>query len=478
MIADTIEEITAQDPIEQFEMAPQDTLFHQLVHWAEQLGAIGAAPGDSDPFSDFRLLAAGRTAPPVPATVLGGWFDAQLELPELDDDAAADMLQALDGKLARDICDRIVRAIGGHPLHLILVQKHISELSPTERAELLDELDTKGLRGANSDFVIRTLYSRFLDRFRARNLPNTLTINDLKRLAHPGLLLRQVTARLLQEVVAPAAKVDLPDLDTAKQALKALREQVWMVTAGDEHESVRHRPDVRRVMLPLMLDTDSPIVAEVLDRAIAWHEKESGPRWKEEAGYLRALRGDVDVFVDNPSLAASVLSMTGEDLILMPTQARAILKYHSSQRIPLSAEEMLALPGDLQIDAAFRQESEALKTYGGQTFVKPEMPQAMADAPRRARPGNDLDWIPTVTDAYDLLNNQRLDNAVEVAFVEADFEEASRVGWTAISRIKNWPDLLHPLGLSAAFHESWLWRTALASVVAPPDPDGGSAPAA
>ncbi len=95
----------------------------------------------------------------------------------------------------------------------------------------------------------------------------------------------------------------------------------------------------------------------------------------------------------------------------------------------------------------------------------------MADAPRRARPGNDLDWIPTVTDAYDLLNNQRLDNAVEVAFVEADFEEASRVGWTAISRIKNWPDLLHPLGLSAAFHESWLWRTALASVVAPPDPD-------
>ncbi|WP_210526912.1 hypothetical protein [Rubellimicrobium arenae] len=475
IVADTIEEITARDSLEQFEHAPQDTRFSQLLDWVRALRDISVPP--AGPFSAVRLLASGRTAPPVDRATLAQWFAAVLDLPDLDDDAADAMLTGRDASLEARSRARIIAAVGGHPLHLLMVQQHITGLRPTDRAALLAELEVEGLRGALPETVTRTLYSRFIDRLRIRDLPAGLKDDDIRKLARSGLLLREVTEPLLAEVVGLAAKVALSGPGLAKAALTALREQVWLVVPG-ERGSIRHRPDVRRVMLPMVLSRRDPAIRALLDAAVAWFEDrplEVGAI--EEAGYLRALRGDPEdvAVLGDPSRAASVLSLAGGDLAVMPLVSQAILKFTARPAEPLSAAELAALPEPRRVEALARQESAALRSFGG-TKARPGVQAAPVslpvDQPGRSKEPTRIpiafEWSNVSSDAYDVLNNRTLHDAVEVAFLESDFGRVAELGWTAIRHVSRWPDLTRPLSLSTPFEMTWLWRSMLAFAVRPP----------
>lgn len=473
IVADTIEEITARDSLEQFLRAPDNTLFRQLLFWVVALQWLSEQR--EGPFSAVRLLASGRTAPPVELPVLGDWFTAVLDLPVLDDGAARALIADRDPSLDADTRARIVAVVGGHPLHLLMVQQHLTGLkNAVERASLLAELETEGLRGALPATATQTLYSRFIDRLRISRLPPGLADDDIRRLAHSGLLLREVTERLLAEVVGPAAGVDLSGEGRAGAALAALREQVWLVVPGGG--GVRHRPDVRRVMLPMLLDRRKPANRALLDAAVAWFEDHAHePGVADEAGYLRALRGDADdiAFLADPSRAALVLSLAGGDLEAMTVASQAILKFAARPGDPLSAAELAALPESLQVEALARQESAALRSFGGTAKAGPGEPAPPAvgvpgGRPEATRSRTAFDWSAVSTDAYEVLNNRTLHEAVEVAFLESDFDGVAELGWTAIRQIRQWPDLRRPLGLSIPFERSWLWRTTLAFAVSPP----------
>ncbi len=466
LIADTIEEVTARDSVEQFERAPQDTLFSQLVTWANDLQSMPAPP--LGPFVSARLVAAGRTAPPVADEVLAGWFQARLDLPELDD-AAANELLAREPKLDPATCARSVAAIGGHPLHLLMLRKHLAGLRRRERAALLAALEAEGLRGALPEAVTQVLYSRFLDRLRIEHLPSGLRPDDIRKFAHPGLLLREVDARALAEVIGPATDVDLSDPGLAAAALAALRDQVWLVVPG-EHGSVRHRPDVRRVMLPMMLDPQNAGISRMLGAAVTWFESRPGdPGALQEAAYLRALRGapeDVARFASDPSLAPSVVSLGGSDIAVMPLVSQAILKFLARPDEPLSDAELAALPDPWRTEAGVRQEGSALKAFGGAARKAPGGVGTTLEKPHFA-----FDWGQLSSDAYEVLENRTLHDAVEVAFLESDFDYVAELGSTAIRHIRRWPDLARPLGLRTPFHETWLWRSMLAFALHPPQLD-------
>ena len=476
IVADTIEEITARDSLEQFLRAPDNTLFRQLLGWVVALRRLSEQR--AGPFSAVRLLASGRTGPPVAPAVLGDWFTAELDLPVLDEGAASALIADRDAGLDADTRARIVAVVGGHPLHLLMVQQHLSGLKDAaERASLLAELETEGLRGALPATATQTLYSRFIDRLRIRGLPPGLGDGDIRKLARSGLLLREVTERLLAEVVGPAAGVDLSGEGRAGAALAALREQVWLVVPGDGG-GVRHRPDVRRVMLPMLLDRRNPANRALLDAAVAWFEDRARePGVADEAGYLRALRGDPDdiAFLADPSRAAVVLSLAGGDLEAMTVASRAILKVAARPDEPLSAAELAALPPSFRTEALVRQESAALRTFGGTTKAGlSEFTQSTASFFDER--GGESDYVrggyplsrPSPTDAYQVLNDRTLHAAVEVAFLESDFKRVAELGWTAIRRVSRWPDLTRPLNLDTPFDRSWLWRSLLAFAVSPP----------
>jgi hypothetical protein len=484
LLADTIEEIIARDPRERFENAPRNTLFHRFITWAETLGGVPA----SNMFPWVRLVCSGRTGPPAATDVLKDWFEAVLELPLLDDAASEALLASRDSTLSETAREGIVNAVGGHPLLLLLVQRHLLGLRTAERAEVIEGLEKAGLRGALPADALRTLYSRFIKRLRIKGLPAGMTEEQFQLLAFPGLLLREVTSDLLSAVIGPAVGVDLKDAAVASGALQALREQVWLVLPGDG-ATLRHRPDVRHVMLPLMLPNvahDGPVATvgadpelaaqarRVLNLGIAWYEShQTEPGAREEAGYLRALRGqpkDIAHFRNDPSLSLSVGSAAGEDRFVFPIESLAILNYLSDGRQPLSAAEIAALPEDLRFEVTVRQESAALKSFGGtEAFQMPSTAAtSLADGVAvTALSAAELFFQgQTSQDAYGILNNRGLHDAIEVAFLRADFAAVSDWGWTALRRIDHWPDLAKPLGISGEFQSSWLWRTALASVVA------------
>jgi AAA ATPase domain len=506
LVFDTIEEVTALDATDSFETTPLQTAFADLLAWVGELAAIsvtGAAPC----FDGVRVLAAGRAAPPVASPVLARWFTAEMELPDLDAPAATGLLQRLFGKVRFGLhrSQRIIDAVGGHPLHLILVQKHLAGASLADIDAFIDELAENSLRGAKADFITQALYSRFLQRFQVHNLDPRLQLAQIQRLAHPGLLLRTVDAELLQHVIAPACDVVLPDQQAAQSALAALRDQAWLVTRDSTDRNViRHKPDVRRVMLPMMLNKESKDFAQaqtVLRAGVAWFKGPGQSRTGAlaEAGYLQALLGETAPFVADAGLASSVLALAGEDLRVMSLPVRATLRVQTNRNAALSELELAALPEELRFQSSMTQvrtkltkqafrsvapdfpasgiELVSVHSQGDLALATAEPPQAApprpaAKAPDAAWPwAADLSWIASRENAYDMFTDQSIGSAVEISFRQGEFDEAARIGWTAMQRIGSWPSLDGRMTLRGDLTSHWLWLTALASQVAPPEPD-------
>ncbi|TDX33231.1 hypothetical protein [Rhodovulum visakhapatnamense] len=489
VVLDTIEEITAQDMRDAFAESPTFTLFYRLLAWLDRLASLaGEGPGA------VTAIASGRTAPPVDDRLRALWFDAWLDLAALAAEDARELLALRCPELPEPARAALVAAVGGHPLHLLLTGRHLDGLAAKDRARVIDDLGREGLAGMPAETVLRTLYSRFLDRLRVRGLPEGLDRDAIKALAHPGLLLREVTEPLLAEVIAPAVGVDLSPPGHAAAAFRALGEQVWLVSTEPGGTRIRHRRDVRRVMLPMMLSRPEPSHLRVLDAAIARHQADGLP---DEAAYLQALKGDTDWLRAHPERAGAVLSLAGEDLEVMRLSVRALLKHFAPQAGALSRAEIDALPPDLAREAREAEDLRSMRQTGAramppprasappdlheasefvvvnrrrdirhppmQNLFPPEDAAAAADPlPRLA------DWIDPDSDGGAVLNDRRLQDAMELAFDEADFEQVSAMGWDALARVGQWPDLTRPLPVETPWQDHWLWRLTLTGMIVPP----------
>ena len=105
---------------------------------------------------------------------------------------------------------------------------------------------------------------------------------EVRRLAHPGLVLRRITPDLIKQVLQGPCDVPVPNDTRAQQLFDALRREVALVTM-DIDGALRPRPDVRRIVLKL-LERDKPQQAEAIHRlAVQYYsQQESLPARAEE----------------------------------------------------------------------------------------------------------------------------------------------------------------------------------------------------
>ncbi|PTW46068.1 hypothetical protein [Rhodovulum kholense] len=479
VVLDTIEEITAQDMRDAFAESPTFTLFYRLLAWLDRLAMLAPeGPGA------ITAIASGRTAPPVDDRLRALWFDAWLDLAALAAEDARELLALRCPELPEPARAALVAAVGGHPLHLLLTGRHLDGLAAKDRARVIDDLGREGLAGMPAETVLRTLYSRFLDRLRVRGLPEGLDRDAIKALAHPGLLLREVTEPLLAGVIAPAVGVDLSPPGHAAAAFKALGEQVWLVSTEPGGTRIRHRRDVRRVMLPMMLTRPEPAHLRVLDAAIARHEADGLP---DEAAYLQALKGDTDWLRAHPERAGAVLSLAGEDLEVMRLSVRALLKHFAPRAGALSRAEIDALPPDLAREAREAEDLRSMRQTGARATASERATRKKLVLDRQLMPEQTLasgqqsgdtvtelgppllaTWIGPNSDGGTVLNDRRLQASMETAFDDLELERASTLGWDALSRIGQWPDLTRPLPVETPWQDHWLWRLTLAGMIVPP----------
>ena len=519
LVLDTFEEVVARSPANGFNDDVPDTLFHQVMDFAARLStthpdnaAIGATL-----FPHVRVIVSGRSPPPVHKDALARWFCAHLELPDLDVDSARQLLEARaregnyrlrnnEKRLAR-----AVAAIGGHPLNLILFERHVRSMRAAEIDDTLSDLEKNGIAGMHGVEGTRSLFNRFLRRIRCVDMPEDVSAEMIARVAHPGLVLREIDQHLLREVVGPAVDVSFASDEAAATTLRILANQVWLVSVVSEAPfKIRHRSDVRNIMLPMMLaglnrDTeDSPAPADnvpddsetdlhsavrrMFELAIGYFSdraERGDTSAAAEIGYLKALRGERDIFIEDSDLAASVAGTAGQDIALMPLTVRALLKFHSDGPSSLNTDEIGALPDALAIRAGLavgergsrtgtgaarktsmrRRKSTPKSTSTGGTSGS-EYEEMAGDFLEGTGDGGMRPSEPA--DFMELFFDEALQDQVITEFRNGQFSDVANAGWSALGRATGFDQKdIGRLLTSSDLSGHWIWLTALATYAAP-----------
>lgn len=242
---------------------------------------IQPAPGSAPPPLLEWLQALQGAWPPLRVAVAGrsdigalglGESPFEIELPTLDAEASAAILaQRSVPEAAREA---VIRIAHGNPLALRLASDLALRLDA--RGESLQE------RELASELVDGVLYRRILDH---------LWDEEVEELAHPGLVLRRVTPEIIQRVLAGPAGLGTIDGPTAERLFQRLGAVGSLVRY--EGRILRHRSDVRRLVVRL-LEADEPnVVAAVEAAAIAYYEALSSPEpWQQAELLYHRLRTD------------------------------------------------------------------------------------------------------------------------------------------------------------------------------------------
>jgi len=236
----------------------------------------------------------------------------ELALEDLDPESADEVLIALD-VTDPELRSQVVQRVGTSPLSLRLSAEALAarQLDAEDMEELVlqvSELERQG-----------QLYTRILGHIRDR---------EVRRMAHPGLIVRRVTPAVIREVLAEVCDIDP---QRAEVIFERLPHHVALFEPGEataeEGRALRHRQDVREKMLQLMLQdpgwTDR--IDDIHDRAIDHYAGRDDLIARAEEIYHRLWRDDDPEIFDHrweDELAESLSRCWNEPL---PERARAWL---------------------------------------------------------------------------------------------------------------------------------------------------------
>ncbi len=319
LVLDTFEEWQRERPSPWQSRSPWNNSEGRIIDWIEglryQMGLNG-----------LRVVVSGRAE--ITSTQRVEARPPML-LADLGPPAARSLLQAHG--ITRSAAGTLAVSVGGNPLTLRVAARFYQRLRPAERKRFLAGTNEPG---GDLDGELRRaiLYDRFLEHIDDKRV---------RQLAHPGLVLRRVTADLVQHVLAEHCGLGDVDDQEAADLFEKLADEVWLVKRiGDE---LRHQPDVRRAMLRMMTgDPQRAEAARLIHQAAArWYDsgrdrldapgaeveslyhtlmlhrgdhhilggREADPRWKQLALALG------EAVTDLPrAVAAQVRVLRGDDL--------------------------------------------------------------------------------------------------------------------------------------------------------------------
>ena len=209
-----------------------------------------------------RVIVVGRALvghPNIPADEV-----ATVELGELDLTAAVHFL--VDRGVGLTLAEAITTRIGGNPLSLRLAAR-VAEASREahEDDDWIREVPARRrsfFRTVDDMLIQGMLYDRLLKH---------ITNPSVRKLACPSLVLRLMTPDLIRTVLAPHCGVDVPDDATAWGLFDELARELDLVERVAP-AVLRHRPDIRRIMLQLLSADDKRTVRAVERAAVLFYQ--------------------------------------------------------------------------------------------------------------------------------------------------------------------------------------------------------------
>ncbi len=415
LVFDTFEEVLLRS----------DSEVRELLRFVDALATEGSVP-------NLRPIYSGREVEADVTRELAERAVDHIRLRDLSRSAARELLRR---QLAANVAkpesyplDLLVRTFGGNPLIIRLIAQFCCESDPNEVRVALGDAQAAGLA---RQFAHSFLYTRILKRIRSND-------PDVRKLAHPGLTLRRVSPALIRQVLAEPCGIEDMDDRRSEQLFDELAKQVWLVERLPEKRAIRHRRDLRRLMLLAISEEDSHRVREIHERASAFYARRSDPdmpadqQWNE-ALYHNLLIRDVNL---DPEAATSLVRALGEDVNDIPIERRARLKVLAEA--PLDALEYRTLS-----DPARKQEDLRSARFAQRRGETPVLSSTDGLASSvRVRPG-DLEYL--VGEALVSARTDQLVGLVDLA----------------------WKDLVRSFRVSsrATFAITPMWRMALAGLV-------------
>lgn len=340
LVLDTIEEVTTID-------------FRRLDALFDWLDALRQDAG----LRRLHVIGSGRAlVSEDEREQLWPYFLAELALGNLPARAARAMLRDRLHHESRyehvELARRCVEVFGGNPLVLSILARYCVDNNVAELEALLADAQSDDGRRRFGLAAQQFLYGRILERVRDETI---------RPLVYPGLVLRRVTPVMLCEVLAGSCGMGTLDIGQAEMLLGKLQRLAWLVTR--DGDGVRHRRDVRRQMLPLILERESERAAAVSRAAAQWLGSHGKPELRDaatlESWYHRGLLGEA-ASEDEADLRLLSLHL-GEDIDDLPLSVRALVKAAGGRSLTPAEQE--ALPERL-LNAAVEQQSRRLREEG------------------------------------------------------------------------------------------------------------------
>ncbi|MET9882009.1 ATP-binding protein [Streptomyces sp. NPDC006430] len=230
-----------------------------------------------DVYPRLRFLVAGRASVNHPGRAAE---PKTIALGDLEPEAAVDLLMSCgveDAAVARALADRV----GGHPLSLklaaraaVLVGEEAGSLG-----ELVESLPARRryfYRKVDQMLVQGILYDRIL-----KHIAN----EEVRALAQAGLALRTITPELVKDVLAAPCGLHVDTPERASHLFGQLARLDLMEPAGPG--AVRHRGDLRAIMLRLSDASRTDLMRSVGQRAVEFYAAREGPEARAEEIYHR-----------------------------------------------------------------------------------------------------------------------------------------------------------------------------------------------
>ncbi len=271
----------------------------------------------------------------------------EVELGDLYEKEAHDYLQQ-QGITDSDLAEELVSIVGGNPLSLRLIVK-VFQKGGLDLTSLREE--TKWRPGLGGWLLGRkvppkallqgVLFDRILGHIHDKRV---------KKLAHPGLILRRITWELIQQVLAAPCGLGQIDEQQARWYFQQLADEVSLVgTDRDQFGQtvIRHRPELRKIMLRLM-EADEEMkepIQQVHQNAVDFYERE-GLSGREEALYHRLMIGNTpresDYLEDVPTEEAVEAGYAEAPKAEFDPRSIWLRLSNSSDELPLAGKAYLA----------------------------------------------------------------------------------------------------------------------------------------
>ncbi|MDZ4688918.1 MAG: ATP-binding protein [Planctomycetaceae bacterium] len=239
--------------------------------------------------------------------------------------------------------DEVIRLVSRNPMCLKLAARLLRD----EGIEKLRAGDSEFLSRLKAEKIQALLYGRILGHIHD---------DDVCKLAYPGLVVRRLDPDVIREVLAGPCGLDLTQRGE-HTIFSELAKEVALVENDPGDYSVRHRADVRRVMLEDLLEHVAPATVDAIDQAaIDFYKTKNGPISRAEEIYHRLRRCEEESVLNQrwvPEAAARLRSALEE----LPPAQRLWL----AERLGVTLDERVRQAADQ--DAWERQAARSAERY-------------------------------------------------------------------------------------------------------------------